>query len=55
MRQGTRRAFLARLVPGLLSTAVACFGDIKPVGKVATVDAGRGTGECPALGFIVCN
>ncbi|QFT65901.1 hypothetical protein FIU93_03865 [Labrenzia sp. THAF35] len=33
---------------------VACFGDIKLVGKAATVDAYCETGECPAFGFIVC-
>lgn len=33
---------------------VACFGDIKRVGKAATVDAYCETGECPAFGFIVC-
>mgnify|MGYP004152848249 CR=1 FL=1 len=33
---------------------VACFGDIKLVGKAATVDAYCETGGCPAFGFIVC-
>lgn len=33
---------------------VACFGDIKLVGKAATVDAYCEAGGCPAFGFIVC-
>ncbi|WJS02654.1 hypothetical protein [Roseibium aggregatum] len=33
---------------------VACFGDIKLVGKAATVDAYCESGGCPAFGFIVC-
>ena len=33
---------------------VACFGNIKPAARAATVDAYCETGDCPAFGFIVC-